>query len=138
MREMHIHKCQFGHQLTATDLGRYPLEMNKMSEILQEQPDPRSIAWKVFILPETKEAFERKFAGRIHITLATLVAALCDDRLIFIEGDDAAKLRAKGLVNGAQILAALEGVAQLEREKQEILGRLNLLLQSLRDAGVTE
>jgi hypothetical protein len=140
-RQMHILRCPFGHQLDATSFARlFQLKptMTPMSELLVENPDPKCIQWKVYVLPETKEAFERKFAGRVHITIGTFVEALCSDHIIFIDGEAAGKLKEKGMGNGAQIVAAMEGMEQLMKERDAAVVRLEQVMGMLRNAGITE
>ena len=140
-RQMNMLKCPFGHQWDVTSFARlFQLKptMTPMSELLVENPDPKCVQWKVYVLPETKEAFERKFAGRVHITIGTFVAALCSDHIIFIDGEAAAKLKGKGMGNGAAIVAALEGMEQLAKERDDAVTRLEQLMGTLRNAGITE
>jgi len=133
-RDMHILKCNFGHQFDVTDfasLAAAQPDMTPMSAILDERPDDRAIRWPIFVLPETKEAFECKFAGRVHITLGTYLSALTDDRIVIIDGEQAAMLKKRGLNNGAQIVSALDGMAKAEKERDEAVAQLDKLLNAL-------
>ena len=105
------------------------------SEIVMEQPDPRSMAYKIFLLPATWERFNQKFKGRVHITIATLLEALIDGQFLIITGEDAAKLKAKGLNNSQQILAALDGIAKLESDLETANARLGRLMEIMKAAG---
>lgn len=136
-RDMQTVRCQFGHSWDTSSfrqlLAQHP-DMTPESEIVIEQPPPTAIAWKIFVIPETKAALERKFAGRLHVTMGTLCDALASDSVIFIDGNDADKLRAKGLRNGASIVSSIESATQLERERDEAIRKLDQVLGMLRDA----
>ena len=108
-----------------------------MSEIVIEQPDPRSVRWPIYVLPETKEKLEAKFVGRIHITMGTFLAALADDQLFIITGSDAAKLRAKGLKNSAQVLASLDAIEKTEHERDQAKEQLERLMGLIKEAGAS-
>lgn len=140
-RDMHRVSCMFGHQWDLSGfrqlLAQQP-DMAKMEELLVEQPDPRCVRWTVYVLPETKEALEHKLVGRLHATTGVLMAALASDEVIFLTGEPAAKLKKKGLNTGEQIVAALDGVAQMEADRDAAIKRLETLTAMLRNAGVTE
>jgi len=134
-RDMHTVKCQFGHQWDMSSFARLLAQrpvMAQMDEILTEQPNPLAMAWKIMVLPETRTAFEAKFKNRVHITIGTFLAALCEDSLLILSGGDVLKLRAKGITTSAQVIAALEGVEQLERDRTAAVGQLEKLMNTLR------
>ena len=135
-RDSHIVRCQFGHQWDTTSfrhlLSRQPV-MAGMDEILVEQPHPEAMAWKIMVLPETRQAFEAKFKGRIHITLGTFLQALCEDSLLILSGDDVAKLRKRGITTSAQVIAALEGVDRLASERQSAIDQLLRVTNMLKE-----
>jgi hypothetical protein len=107
--------------------------MAGMDEILVEQPHPEAMAWKIMVLPETRQAFEAKFKGRIHITLGTFLQALCEDSLLILSGDDVAKLRKRGITTSAQVIAALEGVDRLASERQSAIDQLLRVTNMLKE-----
>jgi hypothetical protein len=133
-RESHLHKCAFGHQLNGAELSRFKLTMTPMSAITVEQPNPESIKWPVFIMPTTKAKLEQKFSGRLFVTLGTFFDCLASDSIIFISDDVAEKLRAKGLSNGASILAAVESATQMESERDQALTKLSELMGMLKNS----
>jgi hypothetical protein len=140
-REMQTVRCQFGHSWDTTSfrqlLSQHP-DMTPMSELCIEQPSPNTSPWKIFVTPETRQAFETKFAGRVFVTMGTFIAALCSDEIIFVDGEIAGKLKAKGLGSGASIWAAIESAATLESERDQAIKRLEQLMALLRQSGVTE
>jgi hypothetical protein len=111
-------RCQFQHgpftleQLQSSD-------MVKSSELFIEQPTITDIRWPIFVNPDVKAKLERKFSGRLMITLATYLAAIADDSIVMITGEQAGKLRALGITNGQQILSTVEMAKQTERELDE-------------------
>lgn len=134
-REQHTLKCPFGHKWDSTnfkELIAAHLTMTRAEEILREDPDPRAIQWPIYVLPETREKFEKKFAGRVHITMGTFLEALCTDQIIFISGDAAGKLKKRGFSNGDSILAALDSMDQLTRERDEAVSSLEKILGQIR------
>lgn len=136
-REMHMLKCSFGHQWDTTkfaSLAAQRPEMTPMSDMLIEQPPETAVAWKIHIIPEYRQQFELKFAGRVHATLNTLIAALCSDSVIFVDGEAAAKLKQRGLGNGASIVQALESMDQMERERDEAVSNLSKLMSAVQAA----
>jgi hypothetical protein len=138
-REMQTVRCQFGHSWDTTSfrqlLAQHP-DMTPMSELCIEQPSPNTSPWKIFVTPETRQAFETKFAGRVFVTMGTFIAALCSDEIIFVDGEAAGKLKAKGLGTGASIVAAIESATQLERERDDAIKRLTELMGLLKNAGI--
>lgn len=136
-RDVNRVKCQFGHEWDTSSfralLSRRPA-MAQMDEILIEQPPATAMAWKIMVLPETREAFEKKFHGRVYITLGTFLSALCEDSLLILSGDDVLKLRSKGITTSAQVIAALEGVEQLERDRARAIEQLDKMMNTLRAA----
>ena len=108
-------KCNFGHgPFTLTQLQS--ADMVKSSELFIEQPTITDIRWPIFVNPDVKAKLEKKFAGRIMITLGTYLAALSDDSIVMITGEQATKLRALGITNGAQMLATCQMAKDTEKE----------------------
>lgn len=136
-RESHLFKCPFGHQLNGAELSRFKLTMTPISAITTEQPNPESVKWPIYVMPQTRAVLEQKFSGRLHVTMATLCDALASDSVIFVSGGDADKLRAKGLKNGSSIVAAIESSVTLERERDEAIRKLTELMGILNQAGIT-
>lgn len=131
-REMHKFCCPFQHTFDWLQLQRMHAEMVPMSAILKEQPNPTAIKWPVWVMPQTKTALEEKLAGRLYTTIGTMLDLLADDAILFIQGSEAAELRKRGLVNGSQILSALDSFKQMEKERSEAVERLERMQQMLR------
>lgn len=129
LRDGHVIRCNFGHTVTGAMLEQFGADMVKANEIFKEQPTITDIAWKIFINPHVKERLEQKFAGRIMITVATLLAALSDDSLVMITGEQANKLKKHGLHNGADLVAMADSVKELEREKNEAIASIEKFMK---------
>lgn len=137
LRDGHILKCNFGHQLSGSDLQRFGADMVKSSEIFHEQPTITDIKWPIFVNPKVKEKLEIKFAGRIMITLATYLAALSDDAVVLITGEQATEMRKLGIKNGGEILAAIKTAKETERELDDARGQIEKFHQIIKSAGVS-
>jgi len=137
-RELHLMKCPFGHTFQWGDLQRRRAEMTPMGDIFQEQPNPEAMKWPIFVMPRVKMMLEEKFKGRVMTTIATMLDLLVDDSVIFIQGSEAQELKKRGLNNGAQIIAALNSMTGLEKQRSDAIEQLQRLQRLLRDAGVTE
>lgn len=128
-------KCQFQH-------GPFTLEqlqsadMVKSSELFIEQPTITDIRWPIFVNPDVKARLERKFSGRLMITLGTYLAALSDDSIVMITGEQAAKLRALGVKNGAEMLSTIEMAKENERELDEANKTIQRFMTMIAAAGV--
>ena len=136
LRDGHILKCNFGHQLSGSDLQRFGADMVKANEVFLEQPTITDIRWPIFVNPSVKTKLEQKYAGRIMITLGTFLAALADDAMVMITGEQATELRKLGIHNGAEMLAAVKTAKETEREKDEAVAQIEKFMIVLKAAGV--
>ena len=110
--------------------------MVKADDIFPETPTLTDIKWPVWINPKVKERIEQKFHGRVMITVATYLAAIADDSIVLITGEQAKKLRDHGIKNGAEMVALAESVKQLEKEKDEAIQQILRFQDILKQAGV--
>lgn len=115
VREMHVIRCSFGHQFSGAQLQQYGADMVKATEVFLEQPTITDVAWKVFINPKVREKLEQKYVGRLMITVSTLLAALADDTLVMITGEQASELRKLGIHNGAEMLSQIKSSKENEK-----------------------
>ena len=123
VREMHICKCPFGHQYqSVADAVNRGAKMIPMP--LNEQPPITSIKWQIWVHPKVKELLEQRYRGRLIATLDVLMSSLADGNVLIMSGPDVAKLKARGLNNGAQIVAALESQDQFEKERQQLMDKM--------------
>src|SRR4029077_14969287 len=97
-----------------------------------------AVKWPIWVMPATKQRLEERFSGRVIVTLLTIMAAIADDSVIFIEGDDAHKLRDMGIINGKQMLVVAEKSKELEEQLAEMNRKLAMLAPLLKEAGVGE
>ena len=101
-----------------------------------EQPPPGHVkASDFWIHPETLAILKDKFKGRIIVTMNTFFNMLCDPDLIFINGQDAAKLKRYGLNSGKDILAMAEGRKELEETHRALIERITPILNAASAAG---
>ncbi len=135
-RDMHVMRCPFGHQISGEQLIQSGADMVKSGEIFPEQPTITDIKWSIWVNPKVKERLEQKFAGRIMITVATLLAALSDDALVMITGEQAAKLRAEGIKSGAEMLSAVEMSKETARNLVEANSQIEKFMGMLRQVQI--
>jgi hypothetical protein len=134
IRDGHIIKCNFSHQLTGADLQNFGADMIKANEIFHEQPTITDMAWKIFLNPKVKEKLEAKYAGRIMITIATFLAALADDAIVLITGEQAVELRKLGVKSGAEMLSAMKQFKETERERDEAIASIEKFMNMVKSA----
>lgn len=111
-------RCGFGHGPFTLD-QLMNSDMVPATELFVEQPTITDVKKQVWVNPEVWARLERKFANRFMITIATYLAAIADDSIVMITGEQAGKLRALGITNGQQILSTVEMAKQTERELDE-------------------
>jgi len=135
-RENHQFKCpvNLSHILDWNQMMALNADKVQLADVMQEQPDSRCMSFKIFLIPETWQDFQKKFAGRVWITIGTLFSAMVSDELFIITGPDAAALRAKGLKNSAQVLASLDSNTKLEQERDQAKEQLERLMGLIKEA----
>jgi hypothetical protein len=109
--------------------------MVKAGEVFHETPTITDVKWSVWVNPKVREKLESKFSGRLMITLGTYLAALADDSMIILTGEEAAKLRKLGVHNGKEMLASIEGGKVAERERDEAVKSVEKFMGILNAAG---
>lgn len=125
-RDMHNLRCALGHTFTFGQLQQTGADMTPMSAIQPETPSITDVKWALWVNPRVKEKLEQKFPNRVILTVATLLAALADDQLVMITGEQGEKLRKEhGIKSGAEMLAALESMKQTEQERAEAVKELD-------------
>ena len=137
-RQMHRIVCDLNpsHIFSFEQLQRASADMVPLSAIQVETPPKTAMAWKIFVVPATKEAIEARYPGRVMVTVGTILDALADDQLIFITGSEAAELKKRGLRSGLEIIAALNSYAQLEKERQEAVDEITKVKNLMRGMGI--
>jgi hypothetical protein len=125
-RDMHQLKCALGHSFTGAQLQAMYADMVPMASIQPEVPSITDVKWSIWINPKVKEKLEQKFPNRIIFTVATLLAALADDSLVMITGEQGEKLRKEYQVkSGAEIIAKFESLKQCEEERDSAVKELD-------------
>jgi len=130
-------KCQFGHgPFDGNSLVATGAEMVKSSTLYTEQPTITDVKWPIWVNPEIKTKLERKFAGRHMVTIATFLAALSDDSIVLITGEQAMELRKLGVKNGAEMLAVVKSAKETESQLQDANKTIERFMTMVHAAGV--
>ena len=101
-----------------------------------ENPSPNMVEKKFWIHPATYELLKEKFAGRMIVTMDTFFNLLADGNVMFIIGEDVAKLRGMGLHKPQDIIAALEGMKEREEFVKALTEKLAPILNAASAAQV--
>jgi hypothetical protein len=110
--------------------------MVKANEIFIEQPTITDIKWGIFVNPQVRAKLEEKFRGRLMITLATYLAALADDSIVMITGEQATELRKLGIKNGTEMLSAVKSAKAVEKDLEEANDQITKFMKVLAAAGM--
>lgn len=146
-REMDTIQCGLGHRMSSAASmtvrpfsGDLPetasMSMVKLVDYQPESPNQTDVAWKIFVHPDVKAKIESKFAGRVIVTLGTFLAAIADGSIVMIMNEDARKLKAMGVSNGRDMVAAMESTKQTEKERDDAVQQIERFQQILKAAGV--
>jgi hypothetical protein len=136
-RDQHLHRCPFGHgpfdnkQLGAIRARGGLVEMEKYKVI--EQPPDYAEKFSVWCNPEVWKVLQEKYEGRFIATMVTMLEALADDSIVFIDGVDAKRLREMGVKNGVEMRALVEKQKELEGTldaQKALLDRLKPILNA--------
>jgi hypothetical protein len=138
-RDTYQFRCMFGHSWTYAAIQQM-IQNGQVVEMVRtqiiEQPSPHAQAYKIFIVPSTWERFNQKYSGRVFITIGTMLDAMADESVIFIDGPEVKELRLRGLKTGKDILAMIQSAKELERENETLTKQLALLAPLLAAAGL--
>ena len=134
VREMHVIKCALGHTFSGADLLALDPDMIKAVDMQPEQPVLTDIKWPIWIHPQIKSKLETKYHGRLWVTIATCLAALADDQMVMITGDQGKELRKLGLKSGPEIVAMAQGFKSMEKELQEANLQIQKFMTLLKQA----
>jgi hypothetical protein len=138
-RDTYQFRCDFGHVFEYARLQQM-IDGGQAELLIRlnviENPSDHSQAYKVFMIPQTWERLNQKFAGRLWVTLGTVFDALADDSIIFIEGKDVKEMRTMGIKTGKDIIAAIHSAKELEKQIADMQKQLELLKPILAAAGV--
>jgi hypothetical protein len=132
-RDMDTAKCALGHTFTGSLMmsvrpfsGDLPdtAHMSMVPMAINEQPPPTSVKWNVWINPKIKEMLESKFKGNLIATMDVLLSSLADGNVLLMSGPDVAKLKKRGISNGAQCVAALEASDNADAENRQLRAQI--------------
>ena len=137
--------CQFNHSpsILVPDSGTSGLapmtaDAIKAVDLQPEIPLITDVAWKIFIQPQTKAKFEEKFKGRGMATISTLLMALVDNAIVIITGPDAIKLRKLGIKSGQEMLAFVESMKSIEKERDDLASQVTKFMKLMQSATAGE
>ena len=137
--------CQLGHSPTVLieERPKGPLSMMdadaiKAVDLQPEIPLIPDIKWPIWIQPAIKTKIEDKFKGRVFATISTLLMALADGSLVMITGQDAAKLRKLGIKSGAEMLAYVESMKSIEKERDDLASQVEKFMKLMQSATTSE
>jgi hypothetical protein len=145
IRAMNEVKCQFGHTFSGSLMmsvqpfsGDVPdtAAMDMIPMPLNEQPPPTSVKWQVWVHPKVRDMLEQKYRGRLIATLDSILGCLADGNVLIIEGKDVAKIKKRGASNGAQIIAMLDSMDNIESENRQLRAQIERYESVFRAAGV--
>lgn len=141
-------KCQFNHtpradQILAFDSGTSGLiapdtTMTKLVDMQPEQPAITDMKWAIYVNPQVKAKLEAKLKGRVWRTIGTLLAALADDTLLIITGDEARQLRKLGIPSGKHMLEFIKTTKDLEKDRDEAVSQCTRFMKMLQSAATEE
>jgi hypothetical protein len=133
--------CSFGHApaVLLEERPKGPLmEMDadaiKAVDLQPEIPLITDIKWPLFVQPEIKAKFEAKFKGRVMATISTMLMALVDNAIVIITGPDAIKLRKMGIKSGQEMLAYMESMKSIEKERDELASQVTKFMKLMQAA----
>jgi hypothetical protein len=144
-RDMDTAKCAFGHTFTGSLMmtvrpfsGDLPdtANMSMVPLSSNEQPPPTSIKWNIWVNPKVKELLESKFKGNLIATTDVLLSSLADGNVLIMSGPDVAKLKKRGISNGAQCVAALEASDNADAENRQLRAQIEKYESVFRQAGI--
>jgi hypothetical protein len=126
-KDGHRFICPLQHELDIHTLQRMQKAGRKIEMIplrVIENPSPNMVQVKVWINPATWAVIQEKFAGRLIVTLDTFFNYLASGEIMFVLGPDVEKLRALGITKPQDIVAAVEGMKELEEVHKALIAKL--------------
>jgi hypothetical protein len=144
-RSMDKVQCSFGHIFSgsmmmsvAANSGDLPdtANMSMVPLPINEQPPLTSEKRSVWVHPKVWTMLEQKYKGRMIATLDSIFGCLADGNVLILEGKDVAKLKKRGLSNGAQVIAYIDSTDSIQSENAQLRSRIEQFESLLRAAGV--
>lgn len=138
-RDTYQFRCMFGHSWDYGTLQKM-IENGQVVRMIKtqiiEQPSDHAKPYKVYMAPGTWEKINQRYAGRLHVTLGTVMDALADESIIFIDGPDVVELKQLGIKSGKDIISALKSARELEQQISTLQKQLDMLAPLLKVAGL--
>jgi hypothetical protein len=138
-RDTYQFRCMFGHSWDYSAIQKMVESgqvVRMVKAVVIEKPSDHSRPYQVFMVPATWEKLTQKFSGRLHVTLGTVMDALADDSIIFIEGKDVQEMKTYGIKTGKDIIAAVKSAREMEKQIADLQRQIDLLAPILRAAGL--
>ena len=134
--ESHLFRCQFGHVFDYQAL--MALNPTKMPIQVVEKPAPTDVKADFWIQPEILNRYRQKFPNQQHSTLNSVLAILLDDDYVIVSGEQARKLRAMNIRNGADMVACAENNKTLTDENEQLVKENDRFYNAVREKAAAE
>lgn len=138
-RDTYQFRCPFGHAWDYSAIQKM-IESGQVVRMVRTQvielPSDHAKPYQVYMAPGTWERLQQKFSGRLHVTLGTVMDALADDSIIFIDGKDVQEMKLYGIKTGKDIIAEIQSAREMEKQLESLQKQLDLLAPILRAAGL--
>jgi hypothetical protein len=137
--DTHRFICPLQHELdihTVQKLVAAGRKLHMVPLTIIESPPASSIQIKFWIHPATWAVIQEKFAGRMISTMDTFFNYLASGTIMFITGEDVTKLKALGISKPQDVIAAVEGMKELEELHKALIAKLQPIFDAA--AGATE
>lgn len=138
-RDTYQFRCMFGHSWDYAALQKM-IENGQVVRMIKtqviERPSDHAKPYQVYMAPGTWEKINQRYSGRLHVTLGTVMDALADESIIFIDGPDVVELKTLGIKSGKDIISALKSAREMEQQISTLQKQLDMLAPLLRAAGL--
>ena len=128
--------ANFGHVFDYQALTA--LNPTKMPMQVVEKPAPTDIKADFWIQPEILNRYRQKFPNQQHSTLNSILAILLDDDYVIVSGEQARKLRALNVKNGADMVATAENNRTLTDENEQLVKENDRFFSAVREKAAAE
>ena len=133
--EPDVYRCPNSHAIEGyLNLMKMNPEMIKF--IAHETPQPNQVKREVWIDKNVVDRFESAYPAKLNATVESIMTLHLAGEPIIIDGQQAKKLRALGVKNGAEMLAAIEVGRTLEAELATAQNQIALFQGMFQAAGI--
>lgn len=133
--EPDVFRCPNSHAFTSyLELMKMNPDMIKV--VAHETPQPNQEKVEVWVDRGVVSKFREQFPAKLNSTVESIMTLALLGDYIIIDGVQAKKIRALGVKNGAEMVAALEVGKGLEGELETTRAQLSMIQGMLQAAGV--